>query len=61
MKVENSFRHIIIRQRLQIPVDEWSKLSTRPFLRRERTKHGSVLTVETWRVIQVSAAERGNR
>ena len=40
---------------MHIPVDEWSMWSTRPSLQKERTVHGSTLTTETWRVIQVSA------
>ena len=40
---------------LHIPVDEWSMWSTRPSLQKERTVHGSTLTIETWRVIQVSS------
>ena len=36
-------------------------LNRQPALHREKTRHGSTMTVETWRVIQVSAAERVNR
>ena len=42
-------------QVMHIPVDEWSMWSTLPSLHKERTVHGLTLTIETWRVIQVSA------
>ena len=35
-------------------------LNRQSSLRREKTRHGLTMTVETWRVIQVSAAERAN-
>lgn len=36
-------------------------LNTQLSLRRERTRHGLILTTETWQVIQVFAAGRENR
>ena len=36
-------------------------LNRQSSLRREKTRHGLTMTVETWRVIRVSAAERENR
>ena len=41
-----------------IPFGEQNKWSTPPFLQKEMTGRGSILTIETWQVIQVYSANR---
>lgn len=45
---------------IKLPVDEGNMSSRLPSSQRERTRHGSALTTETWRVTRVFATEREN-